>query len=519
MSYATRTQFNPNNEIRVVLYPVQRKRGCENDVAQNPVVSPSVGLDDSLAKCLNSEPSTSYLDIRSEFRTDCSAHSHKRTRFGRDAATRIMRAGGALDLFDPVPGHYVFLTGTLPGDTDWAKWAIANYAHVLVDRLKSWLSKRLANRLEFYVWENQKRGALHLHYCCHIPEESVRSRVIAEFKDQWIRLLDGICEDSGVSVWGRYQESTHEFRKKVLQVYAQAVTKSVAAYMAGYCSSASNKHSLDDKCSFYPKRWFGVSRPLSSLIEGYSKTETKEFSRLREAVIHFEETSAYYEKHSDNIRRYAHNVGVGRTSISYHSAEDMQILWAERNPMKYNQMDFPVIAFYIRSIVKCCRTMRDLEMQSQQFRAFSSSISVEHLRDILYVESAHRYTLNLALVLGIKTLAIELCSLPNCPQAWERLRLDAVFCWQVYSQFTHLMLFDKKGWLVSQNDLPRIVDMKPENCYGRTTSQTEGETKGGDSYRGHVPSEPTPFLQPTLFESPMRGLDSETPPKNIQIDY
>ena len=214
------------------------------------------------------------------------------------------------------PCEAVFLTGTLPGSTPQAMAAIAKHADYIVDRLKSWLSKRVLDRYDFYVWELQKRGALHLHFCTHIPKRSVREEVIAGFKNEWCNLLDAVGNLAGCDMYKRGFGDQRSHARGAVQAYAQEVKKSVAAYLAKYCSKEANVVSKFNQ-RYAPKRWWGRSRPLKALTDSLSTTTEMLFDKLQEGVTYIRNLHDDLAGMAVKQYSYRHKVGVGETFISY----------------------------------------------------------------------------------------------------------------------------------------------------------------------------------------------------------
>ena len=188
MTYRVTHSIHPSNETRLTLSKV---RGVFLSLKERAALTLGVAPEEvsDLASSAKNDPPLTRHSLRFQNATpNLLANSHARTKFGKAAVTRIFRAAGALDRSDSNVSNYLFLTATLPGDTDEAKWAIAEYAHIVIDLLKSWLSKRLLSRNEFYVWEHQERGALHFHYCIHCPGKLVQEDIALHFKQQMVRI-------------------------------------------------------------------------------------------------------------------------------------------------------------------------------------------------------------------------------------------------------------------------------------------------------------------------------------------
>lgn len=267
-----------------------------------------------LTLALNSNPPTPENEIPQKRRS--------MGNFTLDARRKLLRAGGALARFDPVPSHCLFLTGTLPGSTPASYRTIARYSAEIVNRVKSWIHKKYnEHAYSFYCWELQKRGALHLHYLLYCPVQEVREKIMSTFKKFWTGLLLSISEKSCVDMFQREKGGTHRDNLSVVQAYAMECRKSVAAYMAKYVGKDAGKGNTEN----FPSRWSSVSRPLTALIREYSeevKFITPSYTRARNIY----ETSAEELTDSHVVTySYRHKVGVGDTCITYYKDDtDLQ---------------------------------------------------------------------------------------------------------------------------------------------------------------------------------------------------
>lgn len=218
----------------------------------------------------------------------------------------MRRAGGAWD--DSVPPSEVgFFTGTLPGSTQAAMRAIAEWSGYIVHRVKAWAAKYSPQKEDMYCWEWQKRGALHLHYCCRIPSPEKRASAIARFHRQWRKLLLKVSELSGVDLFERPGGETWKDDERFPRTDAQECLSSAAGYLAKYTSKGSGQGFQ----GFCPSQWYGISRPLLSRLRGLSSSCRKEFvshraiAHIYEELFHCVATKAewYAEWRDDAIPR------------------------------------------------------------------------------------------------------------------------------------------------------------------------------------------------------------------------
>lgn len=340
----------PNNEVRQTLTKVRVSSG--GSVRVPPVEPDSPGGSEPLTLLLNSEPPQE-------------PKCRKPTTFGNNAKRAILRSGGALDRVIGSPGEVIFLTGTIPGSTPMAYQAMADYAHLVVDRLKSWLSKRCCARYEFYVWELQKRGALHLHYAVHLPNEKQRQSVLNGFRAEWCRLLRMVGKLGNCNMFQRGFGDYRIHGESVVQAYAQPVRKSVTAYLAKYCSKEAGKLSVCPH-PYAPKRWWGRSRPLKSLTDSLTKTFWLTFSKLSLARSFLSSFHDDMEKFSVKAYAYRHYCGVGETTLNY----VLPNLWKEGLNWMLQRLNGTPSAVMVRIMLKS-RLLSMLHRLTANFLALS----------------------------------------------------------------------------------------------------------------------------------------------------
>lgn len=308
--HCVKIQHFPNNELRVTSYPVRGGRFSfedEDEYSSSVAIAPPPPL---------SLPTNSELLDKPGF-----GALPSRTVFGNNARRQILRAGGAIDKSGIPSQEMVFLTGTLPGSTPEAMVAIAAWSGYIVDRLKSWLSKLELDRLEFYCWELQRRGALHLHYCVHIRSDEKRQLLLARFHNYWCKLLENVCIKSGVDVFGRDDGGTWRDCWEVVRADAETVYKSATAYMSKYCSKSGVTDAGVGMC---PTRWWGVSRPLSALLK--SLTTVKEYicTNANTAKKWWDENCHKLEENCHKLYSYQSKCGLCCVQVGYHSPEDFR---------------------------------------------------------------------------------------------------------------------------------------------------------------------------------------------------
>lgn len=324
-------QSFPNNEIRINYTRIKAPSSyfsevfdtCEPDGRGDGVraILP-VGSDTDLSEEIEALPPLSLVP-NSKTRRSSAGYGDlpsKPTTFGLNAKRQLIRAGGALEKSAP-PEECLFLTGTLPGSTEDAFKAIAAYSGYIVNSLKAWIATRVKSKLDFYCWEYQKRGALHLHYCVHCPDGTDRDFILNGFRSWWISVLSRVGELGRCDLFRKNSGKTWLSDLSKVRAVAEICRKSPARYLAKYLSkSAAPKRG--SARAFTPSRWWGTSRPLKSLLASMTKTMTicvagyHQSQRVRESVVHEVDSS------ESVTFRYQHKFGIGDTSVSYPSSDD-----------------------------------------------------------------------------------------------------------------------------------------------------------------------------------------------------
>lgn len=291
----------------------------------------SRGRDSAPKKC----PSPS-LDISLEFQESVKQRSGwgvlgKVSRFGVRAKRAILRAGGALDSIAP-PGDLLFLTFTLPGSSEQAMRCIAEWSGYLVNTLNVWINYHVERKLQFYVWEFQKRGALHLHWCAYAPDGVSPGEWESRARAEWYRALQAVSAKSGVDIFERRGGGTWKNSINKLQVRVVRCKKSVAAYLSKYMGKGLNSRSFAVRSNgqnglYFPSRWWGQSRQMKGLVDSLSFTSMKESLSLKRAKRVYEELLSIIESGSLKSYEYNHAFGHGKTQIHYIRREASLIVW------------------------------------------------------------------------------------------------------------------------------------------------------------------------------------------------
>lgn len=263
------------------------------------------------------------LDYCSELETACRARLSgfgelpvRKTKFTRAGSLAIQRAARAIDDMADTPGDILFFTGTLPGTGAAQYEAIARWSSWMVHRLKAWVGKRVEAKYDFYCWELQKRGALHLHYALYCPDPEKSFEIRSEIKKEWIALLDEVSSRSGVDLYlNKSRGFTHAKNKKVVQADCQQVEKSVGAYLGKYLSKASGGENSTGV--FGPCRWYGISRAARDLEASLRRSLRLTFSSMNQWEGAIDDLKRILENISDTAFGWANKVIAGEGGVGY----------------------------------------------------------------------------------------------------------------------------------------------------------------------------------------------------------
>lgn len=495
--YITKYQLYPNNEIRAIMYrAVPRTRFLARPVLLwvefyiLTAIAPS--------ETAQAFPTDRPLDISSKVDQRSEEMPHRRTTFGLPAKRTLLRLGGAYDTVDNDPSHYIFLTGTIPGGTHDAFMAVAKQSAYITHSIAKWLKRTCPSQYWFYVWELQKRGALHIHYCIYAPDSRISDKILREWRDKWEGILETVGTKTGADMWLRKDGTYHTKGHDVLQAYAQKVRKSVAAYLAGYCGGSKDKHSSDSTSPYYPGRWWGCSRESTKLLKGLTQEVSIEHTNYRDAHRNLR---THYERvlhDSPKAHYYPHRVGVGASVVSYHPQDKGTEEWQRLAKMIHKPQSFPNASSWIASLVPYIQTWLSYYNGLKKPKGKHSPRLVQDLEDILSQDSLSRYTLHQRDLRIILRTTSEL-SLNTIAQSAGVQTMNVLVppIW-MYHQIQPLLKWNQHGWL----SLPSDVPVGLTDCWVYDTLGTKlVETTGDCSIRGETEPSSLPFL--TQLEFPL----------------
>lgn len=256
----------------------------------------------------------------------------KPTSFGLNAKRQLIRSGAAMAESCSTE-ECLFLTGTLPGSTESAYEAIASYSGYIVNSLKAWISNYVPSKLDFYCWEYQKRGALHLHYCVHVPSSTHRRSIIDGFHSWWIQALSRVGNFARTDLFRKNSRYSHLSDTSKVRAVAEVCRKSPARYLAKYLSKSSTP-SRGASRAFTPSRWWGTSRPLKTLLKSMISVVDICEGGYHAICGAWNDVKQFWATNEGVTVSYVHKFGMGETLICYPpSKKDSELFWGELNSM------------------------------------------------------------------------------------------------------------------------------------------------------------------------------------------
>lgn len=214
----------------------------------------------------------SRLDIISEFQQRSLklknrggwGFASKVTTFNKNARHRLLESGAVMDnLFGK---NVCEVTCTIPGSTVEALRTVSMYSGWIMNRLTQIVRRSESDPAWFYVWELQKRGALHLHFAIGCSELPDAIRLAEEIEFKWFELLLELKDKCNVDVFRKNDRHTWRNVPEKWQSHVLPIRKSVAAYFSKYAGKQSGAVNSVNK-SFCPARWWGSSQTIKQGIE------------------------------------------------------------------------------------------------------------------------------------------------------------------------------------------------------------------------------------------------------------
>jgi hypothetical protein len=234
----------------------------------------------------------------------------KPTSFTKNARHRLLEAGAIVDKFCGLNAYEI--TCTLPGSTRESMRLLAENTGWIMNELTQ-IIRRAKCKYWFYVWEYQKRGALHLHMLVADPVQSMENLAV-KLQSRWWGLLKLLSSRTGRDAFGRKTGGSWSKAPIRWQSHIAPIQKSVAAYFSKYAGKGSSPFLKSGTANqpFCPSRWWGCSTEIKDQIkvgrQRYTLTTSSSTSHKIKAYLHSMLQDA------DMIRRYDYSFDLGKTA-------------------------------------------------------------------------------------------------------------------------------------------------------------------------------------------------------------
>ena len=166
-----------------------------------------------------------------------------------------------------------FVTLTLPASTPEAFETFARWSAWIVDILNKRLTRFLgADHARVWIWEYQKRGALHSHLYIG-KSKGIDSLDDLIFRSWWVDILGNLSDKTGVDLFRKNESHTWRDDPSKVRVEVAKVRKSVSAYLAKYMSKSESKIGGEHNHFFPPSRWFLPNPAATKLRQKHTYSE------------------------------------------------------------------------------------------------------------------------------------------------------------------------------------------------------------------------------------------------------
>lgn len=202
---------------------------------------------------------------RSKQPISCKLNSPKN--FTRHSGQKVRESGAAVSIACGKEMRFAHeVTLTLPANTTSAFTALAAYSGYAINRLFQPIRRKYGEMcLWFFVWEYQKRGALHLHICVYHPDEMEGLMICSQLIEQWHKILVDISELSQTCLFTAKQGDRCTIRTSH-QHHTSPIKKDVGAYFSKYAGKTESKDSWHVRK--YPvSRFWGSSRSVKKIVK------------------------------------------------------------------------------------------------------------------------------------------------------------------------------------------------------------------------------------------------------------
>lgn len=209
---------------------------------------------------------------------------NKPKRFTSKSGQHLRECGAMVDkLTWGNPDLCRVITLTLPANTHEAFSALARHTAYLINGLFQPVRTASFETAWFFVWEYQKRGALHLHICLYSENKEDSKKLGDTLIFQWYKMLDFIQAKTGVNMFASTDSNHCKVVKYEAKCLNQEMRKSCGGYFSKYAAKGEDIPENDYVKEFskkYPvSRFWGSSAKIKDMCRKYS------FKKILSTVI------------------------------------------------------------------------------------------------------------------------------------------------------------------------------------------------------------------------------------------
>lgn len=198
--------------------------------------------------------------------------TNRAKQFGNIQGQKLRECGSAIDMLCGGRPEFAHVTTlTLPASTEVAFDCIAARSGYIINRLWEPIRKAYGKDVAwFFVWEYQKRGALHAHICHYHPDATEGMLIGNILIEQWDKILHDISNESGIDMFEPLPQRKRTFYWQH-QHHTQPMRKSAGGYFSKYAGKAEKSEENNYVRKFSqmrpPSRFWGSSSVIKKLIE------------------------------------------------------------------------------------------------------------------------------------------------------------------------------------------------------------------------------------------------------------
>lgn len=192
-----------------------------------------------------------------------------RTVFTRNARHRLLEAGYICEESRGRDRPGIFVTFTQPGSRRDSYDVLSRYSGYVCNRVLQVLRDDKRAVSWFYVWERQRRGALHLHLFLLLEKGQAWDSYREPLRTAWYNALRDVDESGQGDLFG-HADGEYCTASSFWRFDYQEVHKSVGGYLSKYVSKNAEQGFSsvpgEADAGVYPRRWWGMSRDLTREI-------------------------------------------------------------------------------------------------------------------------------------------------------------------------------------------------------------------------------------------------------------